>query len=140
MKSMFRIALVDPNDSSRGMLKKLLLGIDIVWLEAESSRYEFFPDVVVQTQPDIALVAIDADPTAGLQLVAKIVHDLPHCNVFVTSSSQEGSLILQAIRNGAKEFLNSPLKIDDFLAAIDRIRLQKGGQSGESHSKPTQII
>ena len=140
MKSVFRIALVDPNDSSRGMLKKMLLGIDIVWLEAESSRYEFFPDVVVQTQPDIALVSLDADPDAGLKLIARLVHDMPHCNVFVISGSQEGSLILQAIRNGAKEFLNSPLKIDDFIAALDRIRILKGGQEGESRNRQTQII
>lgn len=140
MKSVFRLALVDPNDSSRGILKKMLLGIDIVWLEAESSRYEFFPDVVTQTQPDIALVALDSDPDAGLKLVSRLVHDVPHCNVFVISGSQEGSLILQAIRSGAKEFLNSPLRIDDFLAAIDRLRISRGSGDGDSHSKATQII
>ena len=42
--------------------------------------------------------------------------------MLVVSSSQEGSLILQAMRNGAKEFLSFPLKLDDFLAALDRIR------------------
>ncbi|MFN0198056.1 MAG: pilus assembly protein CpaE [Planctomycetaceae bacterium] len=140
MKSVFRLALVDPNDGTRSILKKMLLGVDIVWLEAESSRYEFFPDVVMQTQPDIALIALDSSPEAGLHLVSKIVHDLPHCCVLVISSSQEGSLILQAIRNGAKEFLNSPLKIDDFLAAIDRIRSQRGGHDGETQAKVSQVI
>ncbi len=140
MKSVFRLALVDPNDGTRSILKKMLLGVDIVWLEAESSRYEFFPDVVMQTQPDIALVALDGNPEAALNLVSKIVHDLPHCSVLVISSSQEGSLILQAIRNGAKEFLNSPLKIDDFLGAIDRIRSQRGGHDGETPAKVSQVI
>ena len=70
MKNVVRLAIVDPNDATRSALKNLLLGIDMVWLEADASRYEFFTDVVSQTQPDIALVSLDADPTKALELVA----------------------------------------------------------------------
>src|SRR6185436_5240936 len=122
MKTVVRLALVDPHDTTRSALKSLMLGIDTVWLEAECSRYDFFFDVVTQTQPDIALVALDSDHNKALALVAKITQELPSCNVLVISSSTEGSLILQAMRNGAKEFLNLPLKLEDFLAALDRIR------------------
>ena len=52
MSSVVRLAIVDPNDGSRGSVKNLLLGVDSVWLEAESSRYEFFADLVAQTKPD----------------------------------------------------------------------------------------
>ena len=131
MRSVVRLALVDPNDLTRNALKRLLVGIDTVWLEAECSRYEFFTDVVMQTQPDIALVAIDTDPTKGLSLIAKINQDLPNCHVLVLSSSTEGSLILQAMRNGAKEFLNQPLKLEDFLAALDRIQQVHGGRGSD---------
>lgn len=48
MKSVVRLAIVDPNDGSRNTLKNLLLGIDVVWLEAECSSYEFFSDVVIR--------------------------------------------------------------------------------------------
>ena len=56
----------------RESLKSMLLGMDMIWLEAECSRYEFFADVVAQTSPDIGLVAIDADPQKGLDLVAQL--------------------------------------------------------------------
>lgn len=129
MNSVVRLAIVDPNDATRNSLKNLLLGIDMVWLEAECSRYEFFSDVLKQTQPHIALVSLDADPDKGLALIAKISQELPRCSVLVTSTSQEGSLILQAMRNGAREFLNLPLKLEDFLSALDRIQsLQSGGE------------
>ncbi|HTI50321.1 MAG TPA: response regulator, partial [Planctomycetaceae bacterium] len=121
MKTVVRLALVDPHDATRSSLKSLMLGIDSIWLEAECSRYDFFFDVVTQTQPDIALVALDADPAKGLALVAKITQELPACNVLVISSSTEGSLILQAMRNGAKEFLSLPLKLEDVLSALERI-------------------
>ena len=131
MKSVIRLALVDPNDASRNTLKPLLLGIDAVWLEAECSRYEFFSDVLKQTLPDIALVAIDSNPQSGLEVVAHIHQNYPSCNILVLSSSQEGTLILQAMRNGAKEFLSSPLKLDDFLSALERIRHVMGKVQGD---------
>ena len=58
MSNVLRLAIVDPNDASRETLKSMLLGMDIVWLEAECSRYEFFADVIGQTRPDIGVVAL----------------------------------------------------------------------------------
>ena len=71
MSNVLRLAIVDPNDSQRESLKNMLLGMDMIWLEAECSRYEFFADVVAQTNPDIGLVAIDADPQKALELVGR---------------------------------------------------------------------
>lgn len=127
MKSVLRIATVDPNEESRNNLKNMLLGIDTVWLEAECSRYEFFMDVVQQTQPDIALVNVDSDTDEAVTLIGHITSSNPNCAVLVISSSQEGSLILQVMRHGAREFLNLPLVLDDFIAALDRIRATMGG-------------
>jgi pilus assembly protein CpaE len=140
MKTVLRLAIVDPKDASRNSLKNLLLGLDTVWLEAECSRYEFFGDVVSQTQPDIALISLDADPAKGLNLLAKLTQDVPACQVLVISSSQEGSLILQAMRNGAKEFLSYPLKLEDFLAALDRIQQVHFGRTGDGQVRSSQVI
>jgi len=140
MKNVTRLALVDPNDASRGALKTLLLGIDMVWLEAECSRYEFFIDVVMQSQPDLALISLDSNPQKGLELVARVQQDLPNCCVMVLSSSQEGTLILQAIRNGAKEFLGQPLKLDDFLSALGRLRQTPNNKSGDGQVRSSQVI
>jgi len=140
MKSVVRLSIVDPNDSTRESLKNLLLGIDSVWLEAESSRYEFFTDVAIQTQPDIALVALDSDPARGLDLIAQLSRDLPSCSVLVISRSQEGSLILQAMRNGAREFLSFPLKLEDFMAALDRIQQTHRVREGDGQVPSSQVI
>lgn len=140
MKTVVRLALVDPHDNTRSTLKSLMLGIDTVWLEAECSRYDFFLDVVTQTQPDMALVSLDADPQKGLAVVAKIAQELPACHVLVISSSTEGSLILQAMRNGAKEFLNWPLKLEDVMAALERIRQAQSARTGEAQVRACQVI
>ena len=72
MSNVLRLAIVDPNDAQRESLKGMLLGMDLIWLEAECSRYEFFADVVAQTNPDIGLVAIDSDPEKALDLVTRL--------------------------------------------------------------------
>ena len=140
MKSVLRIATVDPNEETRNALKTMLLGIDTVWLEAECSRYEFFMDVVQQTLPDIVLVNVDSDPDAAVRLIGEVTSQTVQCVVLVISSSQEGSLILQVMRNGAQEFLNQPLKLDDFIAALDRIRATRGGGTGDGNGESGKII
>ncbi|MFM9962076.1 MAG: response regulator [Planctomycetaceae bacterium] len=135
-----RLALVDPKDSSRASLKNLLLGIDAVWLEAECSSYDYFVDVVTQTQPDIALIAIDADPNKGLDLIAQIAANQPGCATLVISASQEGSLILRAMRNGAREYLSLPLRLEDFLSALDRIQQTTHSRTDEGRTKSAQVI
>jgi pilus assembly protein CpaE len=130
MSNVLRIAIVDPSDSSRTALKNMLLGLDIVWLEAECSRYEFFADVISQTKPDIGIVCIDSNSEKGLKLVETLRDTSSECAILVVSSSNDGQVILRAVRAGAKEFLTQPVRVEDLVAAVDRIATQKFGGSG----------
>src|ERR1051325_3197678 len=98
MSNVLRLAIVDPSDVSRDALKSALLSMEMVWLEAECSRYEFFADVVGQTHPDIGVVVLDHDPDQGIRLVAQLHDSAPECNILVVSSSTDGTLILKAMR------------------------------------------
>ena len=139
MSNVLRLAIVDPDDTQRESLKSMLLGMDMIWLEAECSRYEFFGDVVSQTTPDIGLVCIDADPEKGLQLVGQLGETSPNCAVLVVSSSNDGNLILQALRSGAKEFLTQPVRLEDLLGALGRISERRFGR-GENRPRGSQLI
>ena len=140
MSNVLRLAIVDPDDSKRESLKSILLGMDMIWLEAECSRYEFFGDVVAQTNPEIGLVAIDSDPDKALQLVKRLAETSPDCSVLVVSSSSDGNLILQAMRAGAKEFLTEPVRIEDLLSALGRISERRFGQGGDHRPRGSQVI
>src|SRR3954463_10460730 len=132
MPNVLRIAVVDPKDASRDALKSMLLGLDSVCLEAECSRYEFFADVVGQTNPDVGFVALDTNPDKALELVASLAKSSPNCAILVTSTSTDGNLILRTMRAGAKEFLTQPLKTEDLAAALHRVARQRGGPAGNS--------
>ena len=137
MSGTLRVAVCDPNETSRESIKKSLIGMDQVWLEADSSRYELFSDIVEQANPDVAIVDIDGDESKALALVEKIAKAHPTCGVVVVSSLADGQLILRAMRAGAREFLNSPIKIEELVGALDRVAAASGG---DSRSKSGQII
>jgi pilus assembly protein CpaE len=139
MTNVLRLAIVDPSDSARDGLKTTLLGLDMVWLEAECSRYEFFADVVGQTHPDIGVVALDSDPDKGLKLVEQLAVASPDCSVLVVSGSTDGTLILRAMRAGAKEFLPKPVRIEDLVAALDRISERRTGR-GDARKTGSAVI
>jgi len=133
MTNVLRLAIVDPNDAHRESLKKMLLGMDMCWLEAESSRYEFFVDIVGQTHPEVGVIGMDADPTKALQLIHNLREAAPECSILVVSSSTDGQLILKAMRAGAKEFLTQPIGIEELVLALERIGAHRlGGGHGRS--------
>jgi len=135
MSNVLRLAIVDPRDDSRDKLKSMLLGMDMVWLEAECSRYEFFADVVGQTQPDIGIIALDHNVNQALQLMERLKAQAPACHLLVLSASTDGQVILRAMRAGAKEFLSQPVQVDDLVTAIARIGRQGvGGSEGKVRS------
>ncbi len=139
MSNVLRVALVDPNDQSREALKQILLSMDIVWLEAECSRYEFFPDVVSQSTPDIGVICLDGNEEKAVALIARMRNDIPDCALLAVSSGSDGQLILKAMRAGAKEFLTLPANIDEILNALSRLADQKfGGAKGASRA--TKVI
>ncbi len=139
MSNVLRLAIVDPNDNTRNTLKNMLLGMDVVWLEAECSRYEFFADVVGQTKPDIGVVCIDSNPDKGLKLVETLHNSSPQCAILVVSSSSDGQIVLRAMRSGAKEFLIQPVRVEDLVSALDRISSQKFGL-GDGKSRSCHVV
>src|SRR6185369_5311159 len=139
MSNVLRLAIVDPVDSSRDALKTMLLGMDMVWLEAECSRYEFFADVVAQTHPDVCVIALDHEPVKALELVSRLNDASPDCSILVISSSTDGGLILRAMRAGAKEFLTRPVRIEDLLDALTRIAERRFGR-GQSRARGSTVI
>src|SRR3954451_7411820 len=105
MKDVQRIAIVDPSDSTREPLRNMLLGVESVWLEAECSRYEFFLDVIRQSQPDVVVVSLDADHAKAVTLIGQMTQECPNIPILAVSGRGDGQSILQALRSGAKEFL-----------------------------------
>jgi pilus assembly protein CpaE len=127
-----RLAICDPNNATREPLRNLLLGVEAIYLEAESNRYEFFHDVIEQYRPDLAIITLDSDPNRGLQLVQQLAAEYQQTNILAVSSRTDGPFILQTLRSGAKEFLPLPLQLEDLLTVLDRIKGPGTNQDGSA--------
>jgi pilus assembly protein CpaE len=140
MSEVQRIAIVDPSDATREPLRNLLLRIESAWLEAECSRYEFFFDVIRQSTPEIAIVCLDADQAKAIQLIGQLSAEAPEIAILAASAKNDGQAILQALRNGAKEFLTLPVQLEELLTALQRVRhttmVQTGAALNGSAAKP----
>lgn len=139
MSNVLRLAIVDPRDDTREKIKTMLLGMDIVWLEAECSRYEFFPDVVAQSNPDVGVICIDSDADKAIGLLEKLRVDSPDCAMLAVSSSSDGQQILRTIRAGAREFLTLPVSLEELMAALGRISHAKFG-GNDAKNRASRII
>ena len=140
MSNVLRTAIVDPNDQTRERLKAMLLGMDIVWLDAECSRYEFFADVVEQSKPDTAVISLDGGPDRALMLMEKLRTTAPACTLIAVSNSTDGQLILKTIRAGAKEFLPFPCDVEELHIALERILQAKYGSSADGRARGCRMI
>jgi pilus assembly protein CpaE len=126
---MQRVAIVDPTESTRESLRTLLLGVDFVWLEAECARYEYFFDVIQQSMPDLAIVALDADKQKALAMIGQLSVEHPRLPILTISTDHQA--LLQSLQKGAKYFLTHPVGLEDLLAALRRA-LGEAGASSES--------
>lgn len=117
---MLRIAIVDPVDHTRDPLRSLLLGVDFVFLEAESNRYEFFSDVIRESPPDLLIVSLDADKSRSSMLVGQLAHEFPDAPILVISDDNQA--ILQALQRGAKHFLTRPVVLEDMLVCLRKVQ------------------
>lgn len=129
MNTLHRLAIVAPNDETREQMKAALNEIELVWLEAECSRYESFCSVVKENRPDVCIVSLDSDFEKAVALIRELRLAAPHCQVLAVSSSSDGQRILQAIRAGAKEFLSLPIDVDELESALRLISNQGDDES-----------
>lgn len=132
---MQRVAIVDPNESTRESLRTLLLGVDFVWLEAECARYEYFFDVIQTNTPDLAIVALDADKSKALQMIGQISAENPKLPILTISHDHQA--LLMSLQKGAKYFLTHPVTLEDMLAALRRALGEAGGTVAEQSLGPS---
>ena len=137
---MQRIAIVDPSESTRESLRTLLLGVDFVWLEAECARYDYFPDVIQQSNPipDLAIVALDADKARALHMIGQLSDKHPRLPILTISHDHQA--LLQSLQRGAKYFLTHPVGLEDLLAALRRALGENGGQDSGSTTNANGVV
>lgn len=137
---MLRIAIVDPSDVTREPLLHLLHGVDSVWIEAESKRYEAFLDIVQQYDPEAVIVSLDADQTKSLALISQLTAEYANLPILAISGRGDGQTILHALRAGAREFLTQPVVLEELLKALRRLTDTGDTSKEKTTSKVVSVL
>lgn len=132
-----RLALVAPDEHVREQIKAALADLEMVWLEAEASRYETFCAVVKENRSNVVIVGLDSDFNKATDLIRQLRREAPHCHVLAASSSSDGQRILGAVRAGARGFLPLPLSAEELTTALREIN--DGGEEGQTARRAMTI-
>ncbi len=121
MKDVIRVILIDPLPESRHGLHAMLSASPEFWVADVFNTYENAVRRVLEVNADLVIVAIDADPVAGVRLVQALTHECPRAVTVPASMTRDSSIILQVVRAGAREFLTLPIAHDAFVATVGRL-------------------
>jgi len=79
-----------------------------------------------QVQPDITFLDIVMPKMDGIQALEEMKRMNPAAYVVIASSVGTQSNLIQALKYGANDFLQKPITLDDVLAAIQKMRQERG--------------
>ena len=116
---MSKILIVDDSRTSRKILRTLLeeAGHEIV-AEAENGQdgvekyKEFKPEV---TTLDITMPVMD-----GLEALPKIKEAHPEITVVMVSAAGQKNKVMEALKNGASDFLQKPFEPEDVISVLKK--------------------
>ncbi len=116
MNLVLRTVIVERDSVLRKELRTSLTGMDLVRLDAEYPDCSAFS--LAGELPDVVLVGVDSDTDRALDLIHRLSRHAPRCGVCAVSRSNDGQLVLRAIRAGAKEFLTLPVSSRELSTAL----------------------
>jgi pilus assembly protein CpaE len=80
---------------------------------------QVFPEIE-RLAPNACIVALGAEPEAGLRFVERVARECPRTAVICASRDASPDTILRSIRAGAREFLRLPVRPEEFATVYQR--------------------
>lgn len=137
MKDLIRIVLVDPIEESRTSLQRLLAGMPTLWLSEVLTSFEEAASRAKEIAAHLTIVVLDHDPCQAVDLVQKLSQSGGD-SVLPASRTADSSLILKAIRAGAREFLTLPAESAEIIEIISK--LARGRNESKSNGEQSPRI
>lgn len=74
-----------------------------------------------ETKPDLVLMDITMPEMDGIQALKKIKEADAGANVIMCSAMGQQAMVIEAIQNGAKDFIVKPFQADRVLEAVKKV-------------------
>lgn len=123
-----RAIVLNMSETDAVELRSRLLTVDGLKIVAELDEPALFDVAIKQFPSELVVINLDPDPEALIQFGAQVAEKYPDLAIFAVSASDDSRLILQAMRNGFREFLVQPIDERQLHEALDRISKLTGSQ------------
>ncbi|HEY1262967.1 MAG TPA: AAA family ATPase [Terriglobales bacterium] len=121
------VVIVAGDADQRSILQVLVDGTSVARVVFSSAAYPVAAtDPVLRrlqnANPDVVLVDIPPEnPTLALHAIEVLQHEVPNCAAFAVGSMSQPQTIVNAMRSGAREFIERPTTTTDLLEAFVRL-------------------
>jgi response regulator RpfG family c-di-GMP phosphodiesterase len=113
-----RLLVVDDEPATRNVMNAMLAGLGIHCKTAASAREAL---AVLQNEPMDAVIAdFDMPGVTGLELLAEVRRLHPHLVFVMATGFDDVRLGVEAMRNGADDYLIKPLQMEAITTSLER--------------------
>jgi two-component system chemotaxis response regulator CheY len=116
---MAKILIVDDAEFLRVRISKMLIGDGFEVIEADNGAKAV--EVYTAQKPDMVLMDITMPEMDGLSALKKIRSIDPQAKVVMLTALGQESVVLEAIKSGARDFVVKPFERERVLNAINKI-------------------
>lgn len=117
---MAKVLIVDDSKTSRRILKGILeeCGHEVIG-EAENGEEGYLK--YKELQPDFVTMDITMPKMDGIECLKVIKHYDEKAKIIMITAAGQKDKVMEAIKNGAAEFITKPFEKDDIAKALDTV-------------------
>ena len=116
---MAKVLVVDDAEFLRVRITKMLTGDGMDVIEAENGARAV--DLYKSNKPDIVLMDVTMPEMDGLTALKEIRGYDPKARVIMLTALGQESVVLEAIKSGARDFIVKPFERDRVMSAIQKL-------------------
>jgi DNA-binding NarL/FixJ family response regulator len=115
-----KVAIVDDHEALREGLERLLedRGLQVVGSAGNAAAAE---DLVMETQPDVALIDIRLPGESGIDLTRRLLAARPRLAVVLYTGDADADLLFGGLDSGARGYALKAGSMSELVAAIDQV-------------------
>ncbi len=116
------VVIIDSEESSRKIIKSYIEKMADIYVDEEFSDALAAYNYIIENRTNIVIVDISEEPDVTFELINKITSFNKQVKVIVTSYNADADLVIKSMRIGAREFLTKPMKEQEAVIAITKLR------------------
>ena len=111
------LAIVDDNELTRNTIVNVLEKANYK-IGAVAGTFEQAKEILANNKCNIFLIDVIMPHVSGMELAKLITEKLRDTYIIMMSSLQSEGMVVDAISNGAIDFLHKPFTVDDLLQSV----------------------